>query len=101
MGMTTSDSRITGAELKSLTGEKTVRLAIYAISRRLEKRNWRCQTAGEERSFCFSGLDWDKGFVLLYASWSVEGGAGYRFARLPIGEAIDCVSGHFSSEFLR
>jgi hypothetical protein len=94
------ESRITAKELNQLTGMKTLRQSLAVIAKRLERRNWRCHTAGGERSFRFAGMDWDKGFVLLIASWRDDGGVGYRYARLPFEEAIDTISGRFSSDFL-
>ena len=99
--MRANTERISAKELRTLTGAKSLREAITLLYARLEKRTWKCRTAGELRTFNCSGIDWQENYLFLRTLWSTgDGAVGYRSARVPIPEAIDCLTGNFSPEFL-
>lgn len=99
--MRTNTERISAKELRTLTGAKSLQEAITLLYARLKKRTWKCRTAGELREFKCGGINWEGNYLSVYAMWNAgEGVAGYRYARIPIPEAIDCLTGNFSPEFL-
>ncbi len=81
---------ITGKELKKLTGHKTLTRAITDIALRMQKRTWRLA----DKIIEWSGINWEKDYVSFALIESAgENAASYRFWRVSIEDALDCITG--------
>lgn len=89
----TPGKSISAQEIKSLTKQPTLPRAIAVLAKRLEARHWK----HGERSFSFSGINWDKDYVLFCAIWSVEGGAAYQYLKASIADTCDCLTGNLET----
>jgi|LakMenEpi03Aug12_release.lakeMendotaPanAssembly.Ray.scaffolds.fasta_scaffold1052971_2 hypothetical protein len=81
---------ISAAELKTLTNQKSLPRAITDIAIRMQKRTW--AIAG--KLIQWSGINWEKDYVSFSLIESAgENAASYRFWRVSIEDALDCISG--------
>jgi hypothetical protein len=81
---------ITAKELCATLKASRLAEAITLLANRLQRRNWKCNG----QPFAWSGINWEKDYVLFFRCWTAgEGLAGYRYLRTPIADAMDCTSG--------